>query len=572
MRILGISPEVWISSAALIEDGKIIAAAPEERFNREKMSKIFPAKAIDYCLKEAGITMDDIDYVAMCWNPGTHLKSASIRYSKAIRWRGEYLYSIPNYLLTHFPFPEVEHMEQVFHFKKKKLSIFYINHHLSHAANAFFLSPFKEAAILSVDGRGENETCVLAKGSGNTIEKTKSIYMPHSLGLLYGTITEFLGFTPHTDEWKVMALASYGKPNNEYYRKLKKIVKNDNGEFELDLSYFAYYLFDKHPTLYSTKLMDLLGRPRVNGERIDKKHIEIAAALQRIFEESTISLLERLYKETRSKNLVFSGGCAMNSVFNGKILDATPFKDLFISSCPDDSGTSLGAALYLNNCILGNKTRKVQLDNYWGPSFSDKEIKETINKYKVKHTKFRNIENMVAELVSKGKLVGWFQGKMEFGQRALGNRSILADPRNPKSKDLVNKAVKYRESFRPFAPSIIEKYAEDFFEIPNISSAKKVPFMERVYKIKKEKRKLIPAVCHVDGTGRLQTVSKSTNPRFYKLIGEFKKMTGIPVILNTSFNLNGEPMVCSPRDAIRTFVCCGLDYLAMGDYLISKEK
>ena len=259
----------------------------------------------------------------------------------------------------------------------------------------------------------------------------------------------------------------------------------------------------------------------------------------------------------------------MNSVFNGKLIDSTSFKDVFISSCPDDSGTSIGAALYLHNCILGRKHRNQQVHNYWGPEFSDKEIKEVMDKYKVAYSRHRDIEAKVAKLLAEGKLVGWFQGRMEFGQRALGNRSILADPRNVKSKDLVNKAVKYRESFRPFAPSVLAECADDYFYT---HSKEKVSFMEKVYKVKEDKRGLIPAVVHVDGSGRLQTVSKSVNPRFYNLIVEFKNISGIPIVLNTSFNLNGEPIVCSPTDAIRTFISCGLDYLAIGNYLVSKDK
>ena len=570
MRILGLSPDIWISSAALIEDGKVISAAPEERFDRQKMSKAFPLRAIDFCLREAKISMDDIDYVAMSWNPGVHIQSASLRYSKSIRWRGEYLYSVPSYLLTRFPFTDIEFMEEKLHFNNKKISIIFVNHHSSHAANAFLLSPFDKSAILTIDGRGEKETCIFAKGEDNNIKKIKSIYMPHSLGLFYGTFTEYLGFKPDSGEWKVMALASYGDFNNSYYQKIKDIIKlKEDGTFELDLSYFTYYLFDKQPAMYSEKFIELLGHPRIKGEEIEEKHIQIAAALQQVFEETVTHLLNHLYLETKCKKIVLSGGCAMNSVFNGKVLDVSPFEELFIPSCPDDSGVSIGAALYVYNCILGNKNREVQVHNYWGPGFSNDEIKDTVEKYKVKYNFYNDIKKIAAKLLSGGKLIGWFQGKMEFGQRALGNRSILADPRGINSKDLVNKAVKYRESFRPFAPSILEEDVNDYFEIP---PGMKVPFMEKVYKIKENKRKLIPAVVHVDGTGRLQTVSKFVNPLFYNLINEFKKVTNIPVILNTSFNLNGEPIVCSPTDATRTFFSCGLDYLIMGNYLISKNE
>ena len=570
MKILGISPDVWISSAAIVEDGVIVAASPEERFNREKMSQRFPFKSIEYCLEEAKTSFEEIDYVAMPWNPGVHLQSASLRYSNSIRWRGEYLYSIPSSLLNRFHFPKIECMEEKLIFSNnKELSILFVDHHLSHCGNGFLLSPFEEAAILTIDGRGESETCVLATGQNNNINKIETILMPHSLGLFYGAITEYLGFKPDSDEWKVMALASYGEFNNEYYKKINKIVKlKENGTFEFNLSYFNYFLFDKQPTMYSDKLLKLLGPERKKSDEVlNEKYIQIAAAAQQMFEECVVHMVNNLYKKTKSTNLVLSGGCAMNSVLNGKILDLTPFENLFVSSCPDDSGTSIGAALYVYNCMLKNKRAFFPVHNYWGKAFSNDDIKEAIEKYKVKSDYCHEIEKVTAKLISEGKLIGWFQGRMEFGQRALGNRSILADPRSVESKELVNRAVKYRETFRPFAPSILEEYVNDYFKI---YSGVKVPFMEKVFKIKDEKRESIPAVVHVDGSGRLQTVSKSTNPLYYSLINEFRKLTNIPVVLNTSFNLNGEPIVCTPTDAIRTFFSCGLDCLVMGNYLVKK--
>ncbi|NQT06207.1 MAG: hypothetical protein HQ575_01555 [Candidatus Omnitrophica bacterium] len=570
VRILGISPDIWISSAALIEDGKIIAAAPEERFDRQKMSNAFPNKAIAYCLDRAGITINDIDYIVMSWNPALHIKSASMRYSKPIRWRGEYLYSTPSCLLNQFYSSDPKHIEQKISLNGKDLSLFFINHHDAHTANAFLLSPFEKAAILTMDGRGENETCLFAKGKGNSIKKIQSVMMPHSLGLFYGAITEYLGFRPDSDEWKVMALASYGKRDNKYYRKLKSIITlKKDGTFELDLSYFTFYLFDRQHTMYTEKLIELLGPAREKDSKISDRHTQIAVAAQQIFEEIAVHMLNHLHAATGCSKLVLSGGCAMNSVFNGKLLDLTPFKELFISSCPDDSGTSIGGALYLYNCILGHKKRHFQQHNYWGPEFSNKEIKEVLDKHKLKYTFHKDIEKITARLISEGMLIGWFQGSMEFGQRALGNRSILADPRQVKTKDIVNKAVKYRETFRPFAPSVLEKYTKDYFET---SGGNSVPFMEKVCKVKKDKKGLIPAVVHIDGTGRLQTVSEEMNPSFYGLISEFNRVMGIPVVLNTSFNINGEPIVCSPQDAVRTFFSCGLDCLVMGNYLIFKGK
>jgi carbamoyltransferase len=571
MRILGISPaDVWLSSAALLEDGKVTAACAEERLDRQKMSKAFPVKAINFCLRQAKISIKDVDYVVMSWNPAVHIRSASMRYLSAIRWRGEYLYSVPSYLLSQFQSPGVKRIEECIYLDDgKRIPIIFVNHHDAHAANAFLLSPFKEASIMTIDGRGESDSCVFFKGEGNSIKRIKSINMPYSLGLFYSSFTEYLGFAPHSDEWKVMALASYGRRNNKYYKIIKKLINlKKDGTFGMDLSYFEYYFFDKQPTMYSEKLTALFGAPRAKDSAINQRHIQIACALQQVYEEVAAHLLNHLYRAARSKNLAFAGGCAMNSVFNGKIRKATPFKEVFISSCPDDSGTAIGAALYAYNCIFKQAKRAKQSHNYWGPEFSDSQIRDTLDRHKVRYTHCPQIHKEAARLLSEGKLVGWFQGRMEFGQRALGNRSILADPRDVRMKDLVNKAVKFRESFRPFAPSVLEGHADEYFDIPKDED---VPFMEKVYPVRPKKRKLVPAVVHVDGSGRLQIVEERVNPLFYNLIAEFKKITGIPLILNTSFNLNGEPIVCSPQDAVRTFFSCGLDYLAIGNYLLAKE-
>ena len=393
------------------------------------------------------------------------------------------------------------------------------------------------------------------------------VKLPHSLGLFYGAFTEFLGFTPHSDEWKVMALAGRDFKQNKYYQKVKNLVKLcPNGTFELDLSYFHYYLNDRN-AWYSPKFVESFGQPRSPDTELTNRHYEIANALQRVSEETVIHMLNWLHKKTGMENLALSGGFFMNSVFNGKITQKTKFKNVFISSCPDDSGTSWGAALYVYNHIYNRPERKEEKHNYYGPQFSDAEIKDALDKYKVPYKRAEDIEKQTASLIADGKIVGWFQGQMEFGQRALGNRSILADPRDPLMKDKVNKAVKYREAFRPFAPSILEEHVADYFEC---NKSDRVPFMEKVFMVRPEKRKLIPAVTHIDGSGRLQTVGKETNPRFYKLIGEFDKITKIPLVLNTSFNLKGEAIVCTPTDAIRTFFSCGLDALVLGNYVVMK--
>ncbi len=567
MKILGICSDIIITSAVLIEDGQILAGAAEERLVRQKMYRGFPEQAVKFCLKQANCKLEDIDYVALGWNPALHLKPSSLRFGSVVRWRGELLHTIPHALLNLSADKDVAYVEQSLKQSKKDIKVIYVTHHLSHAANAFYISPFKESAILTIDGRGECDTAGFFVGIGNKIEEIKTIDLPHSLGLFYGTFTDFLGFAPHSDEWKVMALAAKHFKNNRYYQKIKDLIRLlPEGNFELDLRYFSYYLSDRSHW-YSPKLSELFGPSRGVGEQLTDRHYEIAEALQMVSEEVVVHMLNWLHKKTHQDNLVVSGGFFMNSVFNGKILKLTKFKQIFISSCPDDSGTSIGAALYVYNHILGKTKRYEQIHNYYGPSYSNDEIKETLDKYKIPYEYVEDIEKQTANFISQGKIIGWFQGKMEFGQRALGNRSILADPRDPKMRDKVNLAVKYRESFRPFAPSILEEQVTDYFEC---LKKDKVPFMEKVFMIKQNKRKLIPAVTHIDGSGRLQTVSIKTNPRYYKLISEFQKISQIPIVLNTSFNLKGEAIVCSPTDALRTFFSCGLDILVLGNYVISK--
>jgi carbamoyltransferase len=567
MRIIGLLSQFWISSAVLLKDGKVVAGAAEERFNREKVSRKFPHAAMDFCLKEGKCSLEDIDYVAVGWNPGIHIRTYNRRFSETFRWHAEFLYNVPNSLLRHRKDKQVNWVEQRFMHPKGETKVIYVTHHLAHAANAFYLSPYKEAAIITVDGRGEDETAFFGVGKNNKITELGTIVHPQSLGLFYSTLTQFLGFEPHVDEWKVMALASYGTRDNKYYHKLKQILRHlPDGTFEFDLTYFDYYLHDKH-SFYSPKMRSLLGEPRKSDDGYTQRHKDIAAALQQITEETLVHMLEWLHAKTKQKNLVVSGGVFMNSVFNGKITERTPFKNVFISSCPDDSGISIGAAAYVHHDILGLPRMQPQEHNYWGPEYGDKEIKDTIQKYKLTARKLPDIEKHTAQLLAHGKIIGWFQGKMEFGQRALGNRSILANPRMAEMKDLVNRVIKYREGFRPFAPSILEERVAEYFECDKNA---RVPFMERVFMIRKDKQSEIPAVTHVDGSGRLQTVSKKHSPRYYQLIKEFEKLTGTPVVMNTSFNLKGEPVVMTPTDAIRTFNSSGLDALVLGDYLLTK--
>lgn len=569
MRILGIAPDVWISSATLIEDGVVVAAAPEERFNRQKMSMAFPTRAINFCLKEAGCTLDALDAIAVAWNPGVHLRSPSGRFINNMRWRGEYLIAVPGGLQGIAGEPEIEGVEQLIRYSRnREQKIIYVDHHTAHAASAFFFSPFEEAAILTADGRGELKTTTWNYGKGATIDELQSVDLPHSLGILYSALTEFLGFRPHSDEWKVMALAALGRPGNEYIDKVRSLVTFlPQGRFELALSYFRHYLFDKQPTLYSAKCEALLGPARIPDTELGQRHHDIALGLQTVFEETFQHMLHGLHNLTNSTNLAIAGGAAMNSVYNGKILDSTPFASLFIPSFPDDTGVSLGAASYVGASLDPEMPRHLQTHNFWGPEYGNEEIENLLKSAKLSYEFLENPCEEAATMLCQGKLIAWFQGRMEYGQRALGNRSILGDPRFIETRDLINAAVKFREMFRPFAPAILEEDAGKYFELPEGTT---VPFMEKVYPVKASKRDEIPAVVHFDGSGRLQTVNVRTNPLFHKLITAFKRQTGVPVVLNTSFNVNGEPIVATPTDAIRTFYACGLDVLIMGNYLIAK--
>lgn len=567
MKILGISTDLFLSSAVLIEDGRVVAGAPEERFNRQKLYRGFPKEAVAYCLKEGKTSLADLDCVAVSWNPELHLKPSSQRFGEVLRWRGELLHAVPHALLSLAQSSAVGPTEQVVRHEKGETTLIFVNHHCAHAANAFFLSPFRESAILTIDGRGEEATTGFFVGRGTKIEELKTLKVPHSLGLFYGAFTDFLGFTPHADEWKVMALAAKHFPRNRYYEKIKKLITLlPEGAFELDLSYFDFYLPDR-VRWYAPKLETVFGAARMPEEELTARHYEIADALQRVAEEVALHCMHWLQKKTGMTTLSVSGGFFMNSVLNGRITAQTKFKQVFVSSCPDDSGSSLGAALFVHHA-RGGKRCTSQKENYYGPSFGDREIEESLIKYQISYRRVSEIEKETAALLAAGKIVGWFQGRMEFGQRALGNRSILADPRDVTMKDKVNRSVKYREVFRPFAPSILEEYVDKYFDC---DKGTRVPFMEKVFMVRKEKQKEIPAVTHFDGSGRLQTVTREGNPRYYRLIKEFQTLTGVPVVLNTSFNLKGEAIVCSPTDAIRTFFSSGLDALVLGNFLVQKK-
>ena len=565
MKILSLYPWTHISSSALIINGKLVSAAPEERFTRRKWTTDFPLNSANWCLKNSKLSWDDLDLIAIPWNPGLNISSSSSRWDSNISWRGEMLSNIPSNILKATKNFNPGNINLSF----DKTKIVYLNHHDCHAASAVFVSPFKNCDYLTIDGHGEVETCLMGSYDGKRFNKTHSISYPHSVGLLYGTFTDFLGFKPDNDEWKTMALASFSQRQNLFDKKFSEIYTLKEDGFELNLTYFDFYLFDKKPNFYNKKLIDLFGKPRKKDERITKRHHEIAGALQRAFEKIVFHLLKITKKlGGKSNNVVLAGGAAMNCVFNGRLEQNKIYRNNFIPPWPDDLGVSIGA------CFLANKNysnvKKNFLQNksvYLGPKYENKEVEDLLIKYGLKFKKVKNISSYVAKKISQGHLIGWFQDRMEFTHRALGNRSILADPRRFETQKKVNLAVKYRESFRPFAPAVLENEAYKIFEMKKQT---RIEFMEKAVKVRNNWLKKIPAVVHVDNTARVQTVSEKFNPTFYRLIKEFYKITNVPVILNTSFNLNGEPIVMTPSDAIRTFHTCGLDTLVLENYVIEK--
>lgn len=565
MKILSIYPYLTISSSALIIDGKVIAASTEERFDRKKNSTAFPEKSAKWCLSYSKLKWEDLDMIVVPWNPALNIQNASKRWTENIRWRGEILTNVPANLMNMMQAKDPEEFEMRWSGNTLK----FLNHHECHSAFSFYQSPFKEANIVSIDGRGEQETLTISKAKDKSISKMLSIDYPHSIGLFYSTFTDFLGFKVNSDEWKVMSLASYSQKINKYDKLIKNLIKKNKNGFELDLTFFSYYTFDKQKHMFSNKFISLFGEPRLKDSKIEKKHKDIAGAMQRVFIDVCKHIFLISKKLNRSNNLIFTGGSAMNSVLNGKLDNFKIYNNSHISYAPDDSGVAIGAGL-LANYKYGKSKRKVieVKENYFGPKYSDSEIKKYLVNSKINFSTPKDTYKEVAAAIAEGNFVGWFNDKMEFGPRALGNRSILADPRKAENKRLLNFAVKFREGFRPFAPAVLKEYSSIIFEI---SKSREVNFMERVYKIKKNWIKKIPAVSHVDGTGRLQTVNKNLNKDFYRLINEFYKITKIPLLLNTSFNLNNEPIVMSPQDAIRSFYSSGLDLLVLGSFLIKKK-
>lgn len=553
------------SAAAIIRDGVLLAMAREERFDRIKFSDSYPTRAVNYCLKEAGMNLKDITHVAFAWNPGHELEPQGS--SAAIRYHKHFLHYIPNNLLRHIGGDKnnkrITGISENITFLEKSLNLHFLPHHKCHAASAFLVSPFDKAAILTIDAYGDDITTEFFIGEDNKITSIGQTNFPHSMGQVYAAITQFLGYRSNSDEWKVMGLAPYGKP--EYYDQFEKIIRFDRdiGALRFNLDYFMFYVW--HPRRYSDEFIKVFGPERYPEDELTERHLNIAASFQRRVEDVVLEMCQYLYEKTGLDTLCLAGGVAMNSKMNGRILMESPFKKVWVQPSSDDAGSSIGACFYYWNHVLGKERKFVMEHDYWGPGFSDAEIKKNLDDSMIKYEYIKEIEKEAAKAIANNKVICWFQGRMESGQRALGNRSILGDPRDPDMKNKINKLVKHREWYRPFAPSVIEECQDEFF-----ASSFPSPFMQMVYPIHEEKRKLIPAITHVDGTGRLQTVKKDINPNYWNLINEFRKLTGIGLILNTSFNDNDEPIVCTPKDAIRTFFGTGLQELYIGNYRVRK--
>lgn len=564
MYILGINFSSHDTSACLVRDGELLGFIEEERFNRIKHTSEFPARAIAYLLKQEGISQDKIDYVAIPTTQNMPL-GILLRLSFSFGWRG-----IMSIIMMNLKY-RFKYLRTLQKFKQRirnsPTKIVFVEHHTAHLANAFFLSPFQKAAVLSVDNNGDGLSSRLAYGEGNRLKFIDSLKLPHSIGLLYYIITQYLGFTEESGEGKVMGLASYGNPDRfiDVFRDIVQL--KPGGSYTINTKYFiakSSGIFG-HAVNVSDLFIRQCGQPRRSGEPFTKEHEDIAAGLQKITEETVVHVLNYLYNKTKCENLALSGGVVLNSVMNGMLHRKTPFKNIFVQPLAYDGGNAVGAAFYVWNVVLG-RSRRYQLSScYLGPEFSSDTVRGTLEEMKLNYEILENPSKRAAELIAEGKIIGWFQGRMEAGARALGNRSILADPRVPEMKDIVNKHVKHREPFRPFAPAILENNLSEYFE-----DSVPVPFMEKVFTIRPERRHMIPAVTHVDGTGRLQTVNKQGNPRFFDLITEFNRITGVPVVLNTSFNIKGEPIVCSPADAIRCFYSTGIDFLIIDRFLLKK--
>jgi carbamoyltransferase len=569
--ILGLNAYHGDSSAALLVDGQLVHAVEEERFNRIKHWAGLPALAARRCLEAAGL--DRVPHVAVSRDPRAHLFSKIMH----LAVRPAHWFRAGNRARNSIRITQVlADLEAAGLDAVKGSRLHHVEHHRAHLASAFFASPFEEAAIVSIDGFGDFSSAMWGIGTGNRMEIHGRAPFPHSLGLFYTAFTQFLGFPKYGDEYKMMGLSAYGEPR--FVSQVRDVVRCREGRIELNLDYFLHHSKGVdmsweggEPVLgrvFSQKLIDIFGAPRQPRSEITERHRDIAASVQKVLEENYFALLNYIQRQTRKKTVCLAGGVALNCVANGMIFERTDFRDLYVQPAAHDAGTSIGAALYVQHQILGQPRGYVMRHVYYGSQYDDQEIQRELDSAGVHYTRLSepSLLAQTAREIAEGKIVGWFQGAMEFGPRALGSRSILADPRRKDMKDILNSRIKYREPFRPFCPSILAEKTGEYFEMDYPS-----PFMVTAYKIRPEQQERIPAVTHADGTGRLQTVERDVNPRYWSLISEFERISGVPVLLNTSFNEN-EPIVNTPAEALDCFLRTRMDVLALGSFLLLKTE
>ena len=582
VMILGINAYHGDSSACLVQDGKLVAAVEEERFRRIKHWAGFPSESITYCLSEAGINLNDVDHFAINSDPKANLIR---KIGFAIKNRPDLRMVLDRVRKTKERASVEMELDKAFPGETFMGKVHHVEHHLTHLASAFLVSPFEEAVVVSVDGFGDFASAAWGVGKGDSLSVDDRVYFPHSLGIFYQALTQYLGFPHYGDEYKVMGLAPYGKPG--FVNELREIVGlNGDGSFRLNMDYFRHgkekidYEWNNGTPmvskLFTDQLEELLGPARNTDEALEQRHKDMAHSIQAMYEEAFFHLLNTLHPKYGLDSLALAGGCAMNSVANGKIMRMTPFKRVYIQSAAGDAGGAIGAAFAVWQRLNGACREFVMDHAYWGPSFNGEEIGSLLadrkGELKKQSCSLEQIKDegilceRTAIAVAEGKVVGWFQGRMEWGPRALGNRSIICDPRRRDMKKILNAKIKKRESFRPFAPSILREKVSEWFEEDD-----DVPFMMQVFQIRNEKRDEIPAVAHVDGSGRLQTVTAETNPLYHKLISSFGDLTGVPMVLNTSFNEN-EPVVCKPEEALDCFLRTKMDVLVLGSYFIERQN
>ena len=582
MIILGLNAYHGDSAAALVKDGKLIVGAEEERFRRVKHWSGMPSESIRWCLQDAGLKLGDVDHIAINRNPKVNNLR---RMLYVLRKRPSLGLMLKRFGNIRRAASFEEQVESAFPGEKMRAQVHHVEHHLAHLASGFLVSGFDEAVCLSVDGFGDFASSAWGMGRGRQIDIDGRVYFPHSLGVFYTIITQFIGFPHYGDEYKVMGLAPYGEP--KYLPQMREIVKvQPDGSFRLNLKYFRHHTDDVHytwdnccpevGTLYRKEaLEELLGPERGKGEALEQKHRDIARSAQAMYEEAFYAMLKALHEKYQCSNLALSGGCAMNSVANGKVYLNSPFKCMYLPASAGDAGGAIGSAFVVAR-QMDQGTKPFVMDHaYVGPRSTDAEIKTLLDSraadIQAEGCTLRRFEDegelcqTTATAITEGKVIGWFQGRMEWGPRALGNRSILGDPRRADMKDILNLKIKRRESFRPFAPSILREEVSEWFEQDD-----DVPFMMQVFQVRVEKRPLIPATTHVDGSGRLQTVHQETNPRYHRLISAYRAITGVPIVLNTSFNEN-EPVVCRPQEALDCFLRTKMDVLVLNDWMVCRS-